>query len=230
MENRMKLMRLPVAVVIILAMALSLAVAPSFAAAPEKERVRYLGNGKVEVDFWGDVRYRKTKVTVRDTSGKKYRASIYYRDDDELKFRIKKFKKGKTYRFTIRGLRAEYTRSYGKVSGKVKIKKAPVKKPQYISKSKAISIAKSDVKRRTGISSFYSVYAHRDWDDGIRRWDVTLRAQKGDFRYEYDYEINERSGRIMSRDFDRDRIHRDYDYDGYGGYYDDDWDDYDDWD
>lgn len=224
MENRLKLLRLPVAVVIILAMALSMIAAPSFAAAPDKERVRYLGNGKVEVEFWDDVRYKRTKVTVKDTSGKKYKARIYYRDDDELRFRIKKFKKGKTYRFTIKGLRAEYTRGYGKVKGKVKIKKA-AKKSTYISKSKALSIAKNDAKRR-GFTSFYATYAHRDRDDGIRVWDVTLKAKKGNYRYEFDYEINERTGRIMSRDYDRDRIYPNY----YDDDYYDDYDDYYEWD
>lgn len=127
MENKRNGLRVSVAALLILAMIMSLAASPVFAAAPSKERVKYLGSGRVEVDFYGDVDYRGTKVTVRDTSGKKYSAYLYDRDDDDLKFRIKKYKTGKTYKFTISGVRREGTRSYGQVTGKVKISKASSK-------------------------------------------------------------------------------------------------------
>lgn len=215
MENRICLTRLSVAIVLILALVMGLAASPSFAAAPHKEKVKYLGKGKVEVEFHDDVDYRKTKVTVRDTSGKKYKASIYKKDDDEIRFRIKKYKTGKTYKFTIRGVRDEDTRSYGKVTGKVKIKKA-VKKTTYISKSKAKSIAYSDAKKRTGVKSFYALDIDRDWDDGVRVWDVQFKGKTSTYEYEYDYEIREKGGKILKRDIDRDRIEKDDD---------DDWDD-----
>lgn len=215
MENRIRLTRLPVAIVLILALVMGLAASPSFAAAPHKEKVKYLGKGKVEVEFDDDVDYRRTKVTVRDTSGKKYKASIYKKDDDEIRFRIKKYKKGKTYKFTIRGVRDEDTRSYGKVTGKVKIKKA-VKKTTYISKSKAKSIAYSDAKKRTGVKSFYALDIDRDRDDGVRVWEVQFKGKTGTYEYEYDYEIREKGGKILKRDIDRDRIEKDDD---------DDWDD-----
>lgn len=220
MENRIRLTRLSVAIVLILALVMGLAASPSFAAAPEKEKVKYLGKGKVEVEFDDDVDYKRTKVTVRDTSGKKYKASIYKKDDDELRFRIKKYKTGKTYKFTIRGVRDEDTRSYGKVRGKVKIKKATAKS-KYISRSKAKSIAYNDAKKRTGVKSFYDLEIEKDRDDGVRVWDVQFKGKTSTYEYEYDYEIREKGGKIVKRDIDRDRIERDDD---------DDDDDRDDWD
>ena len=220
MENRMRMLRLPVAVVIILAMALSLIAVPSFAAAPHKERVKYLGNGKVEVEFDDDVDYenRRTKVIVRDTSGKRYKVSVYKKDDDELRFRIKKFKKGKTYRFTIKGVRDEDTRSFGNVRGKVRIKKAVTKKVTNISRTKAKNIAYADAKKRTGATSFYDLDIDKDRDDGVLIWEVDFKSRG----YEYKYDIKVKGGKILKRDIDRDDDYWDDRDDR------DDWDDRDD--
>ncbi len=211
MENRMRLLRLPVAVIIILAMALSLIAVPSFAAAPHKERVKYLGNGKVEVEFDDDVDYknRRTKVIVRDTSGKRYKASVYKKDDDELRFRIKKYKRGKTYRFTIRGVRDEDTRKYGNVRGKVRIKKAVKKKVTNISRTKAKNIAYADAKKRTGAKSFYDLDIDKDRDDGVLIWEVDFKSRG----YEYKYDIKVKGGKILKRDIDRDDDYWDDRYD-----------------
>ena len=46
---------------------------------------------------------------------------LYEKDSDDLEFRIKNYKKGKTYRFTLSGVKQIGDVSYGKVSGKVKI-------------------------------------------------------------------------------------------------------------
>ena len=101
-------------------------------AAPQIEKVKGKKNGVVEVDFYGDVRYRNLKVTVKDSSGKKYKTRIVERDDDELEFKIVNYKAGKKYSYTISGIRQRGERTYGKVRGVVTIPKA-----KSTSKSKA---------------------------------------------------------------------------------------------
>ncbi|MCI9596823.1 MAG: hypothetical protein HFE75_05900 [Firmicutes bacterium] len=213
MEKKMTLWRVPVACLMAFLMVLGLAASPVFASAPAKERVKYLGSGKVEVDFWNDAEYRNVKVTVKDTSGKKYKASIYDLDDDEIKFKIRKYKSGKTYKFTISGVRAEYTSKFGKVKGTVKIKKAS--KTKNISASKAKSIALNDAAKRYGVSKsqVYNLYAKKDRDDGVTVYEVEFRTRT----HEYEYEIS-MSGRILKRDRDYDDDRYDRDYDDYYDY------------
>lgn len=195
MEKRMTLLRLPIVCLVALAMVLGLAASPAFASAPAKEKVKYLGNGKVEVEFWDDVEYRNVKVTVKDTSGKKYKASIYELDDDELKFNIKKYKAGKTYKFTISGVRAEFTSKFGKVKGTVKIKKAS--KAKNISASKAKSIALDDAAKRYNVpkSQFHNIHVKKDRDNGIAVYDVEFRTTT----HEYEYEIS-MTGKILKHE------------------------------
>ncbi len=199
MEKGMRWLRLPTAVLIALIMVLGLAASPAFASAPTKEKVNYLGSGKVKVEFLEDVDYRKAKVTVKDTSGKKYKASIYDMDDDELKFRIKKCKEGKTYKFTIKGIRAEYTSKFGKVKGTVKVKKPSHGKN--ISADKAKSIAMNDAAKRYNVSKseFHYVHVKKDRDDGITVYEVEFRTAT----YEYSYDIS-MSGKILKHDRDWD--------------------------
>ena len=97
--NKRKL-RLPVISAVLMTMLVTTAV-PSFAAAPKKEEVKYLGKGCVEVEFKSDVDYKNSKVTVKDTSGKSYTASIYKRGDDEVKFKVKNYKAGKSYNLSL---------------------------------------------------------------------------------------------------------------------------------
>lgn len=109
---------------VVSALVASLAIpSAAFATAPQKEDVDYLGSGKVEVEFASDVDYKNAKVVVKDANGNKVSASIYYKDDDELRFKAAKYKAGATYSFTISGVREEYTSSYGKVSGKYTVPK-----------------------------------------------------------------------------------------------------------
>ncbi len=168
------------------------------ASAPSKEKVSYLGSGKVEVDFLGDVEYRKPKVTVKDASGKKYKASIYKLDDDEIKFKIKNYKAGKKYKFTITGIREEYTSKYGKVKGKVTIKKESKKN---ISLKKAKNIAINDAVKRYQVSKNQVTYLHgkKDWEDGVAVYEVEFLANN--MKYEYVVSIK---GKILERDRDLD--------------------------
>lgn len=194
MENKRNGLRVSVAALLVFAMIMSLAAAPVFAAAPSKERVKYLGSGKVEVDFYGDVDYRNSKVTVKDTSGKKYSAYIYDRDDDELKFKINKYKSGKTYKFTISGIRNQGTSKYKSVSSSFKIKKA--------AKNITASQAKSIAFKNAGVSAS-QVYDY-DWDTdyyrGVQVYEISFKA-KG---YDYEYKIAKKGGKIMKKDVERD--------------------------
>ncbi len=206
MESKMmRGLRTPVAILMALALVMGLVAAPAFAASPDKEKVKYLGKGKVEVEFWQDVDYRNPKVKVKDTSGKTYKAAIYDRDDDELKFRIRDYKAGKTYKFTIQGVRAEYTSKFGSVSGKVKIKKA--NKGAVITAERAKEIALKDAGLTE--SQVYRLRAHKDYDDGRAYYDVSFKTKKK----EYDYEISMK-GKILERDIDWN-----------DDWYDDEWDD-----
>lgn len=164
---------------------------PAFASVPKKEKVEYEGKGKVEVEFYGHVKYRSLKVTVKDTSGKKYKAKVVHRDNDEIKFKILNRKAGKTYKFTIRYVKKTGTFKYGKVYGTVKIPKAG----KYISRAKAKSIALADAASRYRIvkSSVRDYECEREY--GVYEIDFEARKSGGYYR-DYEYYIDAKSGRI----------------------------------
>lgn len=93
------------------------------AMAPYIEDVEHKGSGRIEVDFHGDVSYRNCKITVKDNKGKKYKVVRVRKDEDDIRFTIKKFKRGRTYKITIKGIRLWGTDGYGKRSCKVRIPK-----------------------------------------------------------------------------------------------------------
>lgn len=93
------------------------------ARAPYIEDVEHKGGGRIEVDFHGDVSYSNCKITVKDNKGKKYKAVKIRKDEDDLRFTIKKYKRGRTYKITISGIRLIGTSGYGKRSCKVRIPK-----------------------------------------------------------------------------------------------------------
>lgn len=84
---------------------------------PSIESTEYEGRGRVEVDFRGRVQYKNAKVTVKDSSGKSYSASITSKDSDDLTFKVKSIKSDKKYTFKISGIRLKGTGSYTSVSG-----------------------------------------------------------------------------------------------------------------
>lgn len=207
--------RITIASAVILALVLSLTSAPAFASAPKTERVKYLGSGKVEVEFYQDVQYKQAKVTVKDSSGNTYSASIYDRDDDELKFKIKNYKKGKTYKFTISGIRQEYTSKYGKVTGSVK---CPKDQGKNITAKQARDIALKDAGLK--LSGVYDLEVEKERDDGVVKYEVSFKTKK----WEYDYEISLK-GAILHREKEaNDDYYADYNnYDDTDDDYDDDY-------
>ena len=179
---------------LIMPMAFSFGVMPASAASPMIEDIEYCGSGIVEVDFYGDVMYRNTKVTVKDNKGKKYRASIIKKDSDDIKFKIKKYKKGRTYKFKIKNVRSWNGGSYRTVSGKVKINKAS----KFIGKAKAKKIALKDA--GLSASQVWFKKAMLEYDDGRYIYDIEFMHGYT----EYGYEIHASTGRILDRDIDWD--------------------------
>lgn len=90
-------------------------------ASPRIREAEYEGYGRVEVEFKTDVRYKNVKVTVKDTAGKAYSTKIRNKDEDDLTFEIKNYKKGVTYKYIITGVKQKNEKNYGQVSGKIAI-------------------------------------------------------------------------------------------------------------
>lgn len=183
---------------------LGVSVSPTFASAPSKEEVKYEGNGVVEVEYHGKVKYKKAKVVVKDTKGKKYSVKLIKKGKDETKFKIKNLKKGKTYKFTIKGVKKAGTKKYGKVSGKVYVpaaKKATAKKvvSQAVDAAKAKQIALKDAASRYGIdtSKIFAFKSERDRDDGRYEYEIEFKCIKNGVVYEYEYDILESNGSII---------------------------------
>lgn len=111
-------------------------------ASPKIKEAEYEGNGRVEVDFGTKVSYKSAKVTVKDSNGKAYSTKINKKDDDDLTFTIKSFKKGLTYTYKISGIRKKTEKSYSTITGKIKIPAAiaapKVKKVEYDRKDKDV--------------------------------------------------------------------------------------------
>jgi len=85
------------------------------------EDIDYEGNGKVDVEFFGKVVYGKVSVTVKDSAGKTYTATIIDKDSDDLEFKIKNYKAGKKYTFTIKNMKKKGAEKFRKVTGHFKI-------------------------------------------------------------------------------------------------------------
>ena len=93
---------------------------PAMAASASIKKTEYEGSGYVDVDFRSRVQYKSAKVTVRDSSGKTYKANITEKDGDDLTFKASGISSGKTYTYIISGIRAGSSGSYGSVSGTFK--------------------------------------------------------------------------------------------------------------
>ena len=125
MKKRM--ISLILAVILLLAMTTS-----ALAAAPKVKNVEYEGGKKVEVDFVGQVSYKSPKVTVKDSEGRKLSAKITDCDSNDLDFYVPGLKAGKKYTFTITGVRAGTSGSYGTVKGKFSVPaKVAIRKVKY---------------------------------------------------------------------------------------------------
>lgn len=180
-------------------LAMTIQIMPAMAKTPEKESVKYEGGGRVEVEFYGDVEWKNTKVKVKDTSGKRYKTTIIKYDDDEIEFKIKKYKKGKTYKFSISKVRRIGTGSYGTVKGKVKIPKEKTSISRSAAKKKAVNHAVSHYNIKK--STIMDLSIEKDHYGGKAVWEIEFDAKKkGNGWCEYDYKISRSSGKILFHD------------------------------
>lgn len=196
-ENRMKRMKKFTALSLIMAMFLTVGATPAFgaSAAPRVEDVDYEGKGVVEVEFIGKVKYKNVKVTLKDNKGKKYSAKVLKRDRDDIKFRINKYKTGRTYTATISGVKKWSARKYTKVNAKVKIK-AVSKKHITAAKAKSVALKNAGLKA----SQVRYMHVEKDYDDGRYIYEVEFKRGY----YEYSYEIHATTGIILDKEIDYD--------------------------
>lgn len=165
-----------------------------FASAPAIKKVEYEGKGKVEVDFTKRVTYRNVKVTVTDTKGNKYTATVIDKDTDDLEFRIPKYRTGRTYTFKISGVKVKGTSGYGTISGTVKIPK----NSSAVSKSKAVSLAEDHARTALNVTRIRKAEAEKDTFKGKASWDIEFEGKIGNKWYEFDYDVSRSSGKILS--------------------------------
>ena len=194
---RKRIVRWTVSLAVMLTMLLASQIG-AMAASPTVEDVEHKGKGRVEVDFYGKVRYKNLKVSVKDTSGRKYRVTRVRRDDDDVKFTIRNYKAGKTYRITVKGVKMAGTNSFGKATAKLKIPKAA--KGKAISARKAISKAKKHAKKKWGVTGIWDVDVDRDRYRGQPVWEVSFSGNINGQEYEFEYEIARKGGKILRRE------------------------------
>ncbi|MGX8714287.1 MAG: PepSY domain-containing protein [Lachnospiraceae bacterium] len=195
-----KMFKLSASLMLVLTLLLTLS-ASVFASSPTIRKTTYEGKGIVEVDFTRRVRYKDVKVTVKDNDGKAYKTVIVEKDKDDLEFKILKYQKGKTYKFTITGIKVRGSQTYGKVTGTVKIP-APVTNP--ISGSKAISIAVNHAAKHFNLSNIIEKEVEKDLYKGTPSWEVEFKARMNGRWYEFDYDIDRASGKILHFEYEPD--------------------------
>ena len=83
--------------------------------------VEYKGKGVVEIEFPAKVQYKKPAVQVLDQDGNAYKAAILTKTAQELRFKIRKYASGKTYSFTVKGIRSSGDKKYGSLNAKMYI-------------------------------------------------------------------------------------------------------------
>ena len=147
-------------------------------AAVHIEEIEYDGKGKFEIDFTSDVKYKKFKLTVKDSKKKAQKVRIIEKDEDELDFRIVNNKPGETYSYKITGIRKKGDKKNTTLTGKVRIPKSigsvKVKEIEYDSDDGEVEFEfKQDVKWKsvkvtiTKGGKNYVRYIEDKDDDGI---------------------------------------------------------------
>ena len=196
---------------------------PVFAAAPAKEKIEYEGKGLVEVEFYGKVAWKNPVVTVKDASGKTYKATIVKKDGDDITFKINGYKEGTKYNFTISGARKKGTKGYGKISGTVAIpkaktvakkpapKKAAAKTPAkvtYIASATAKNTAINAAVKNLGAqkASLKKFEVEKDTFRGKVVWEVSFEGKRSGKTgwFEFEYVIDATTGKILRTEVERD--------------------------
>ena len=183
-------------------------VTSAFAAVPAKEEVEYKGSGKVEVEFVGKVNWKSPKVTVTDTSGKKYVATIIKKDNDDITFQIKGFKAGTKYNFAISGINKKGTTGYGTVKGTVSIPKAKAAPATTIAKNTAkttaVNAAIKNYKAQKNTMRDFDI--EKDTYKGKKVWEVSFEAKRTGCKgiFEFEFKIDVTTGKILYNKVERD--------------------------
>ncbi len=193
--TKKRLFTLPAAAILTFALLITTA-ASAFAAAPSIRKTDYEGRGRVDVDFNKDVKYNKsTKVTVKDSTGKAYTATIIDKDEDDLEFKIKNYKEGENYSFTISGVKIKGTSKYGKVSGTVAI---PAAKKTTVSKSKAIAAAVAHAQNTLKVTNIRDKDAEKETYRGTASWEVEFEGKMNGKWYDFEYNVDRANGSILN--------------------------------
>lgn len=183
-----------IATAMLLAFGLTLAPVSAYSA-PSIEDVEYEGNGRVDVEFWQDVSYRNCKVKVKDTKGNSYKTTILERDDDGITFRIKKYKTGRTYNFTVKGVKVWGTDKYKSVKGKVKIPsagKVVVRNVEYDGEDRQVEFEFKGKVKWSNDAKVTITKNGRNYSNGIIDWDndsVEVSVDRLKYGAKYNYKI-----------------------------------------
>lgn len=154
-------------------------------------KAKYDKNGIIEIDFKTKVEYENAKIVVRDSKGKAYTASILDKDEDDLEFKIKNYKAGAAYTYTISGIRPKGATSYSSVSGKVSI---PAAEKVKVTLEQAKNIVLKHAKLTASDVNFTK--ATLDKSQGTPSYEIEFQYQN----MEYEYEIHATNGKILDWD------------------------------
>ena len=149
------------------------------ATTPRIDAIKHKGKGRIKAEFHGKVRYKNVKVTVKDNNGKKYKVKNVRKDSDDIRFTIVKYKKGKTYKITISGVKKKGTGKYGKASGRCTITPI-VKSVPRLTDLQAKSIAESYLTAahyQTYLKGAYVSFAN--YSDSHGYWNVAASDVNG---------------------------------------------------
>ena len=72
---------------------------------------------EVSFEFQGEVKWKKTKVTIRNSKGKNMVRKIVEKDDDEIEVSVKKLSPGEKYIYKITGVARKGSKKYRTVKG-----------------------------------------------------------------------------------------------------------------
>lgn len=193
-----------IAVLLCLVMILG-SVMPVFAAAPAKEKVEYEGKGRVEVEFMSKVNWKNPVVTVKDSTGKNYTATIVKKDNDDITFAIKGYKEGEKYSFSISGVKRKGTSGYGTVNGTVAI---PARTAQNIKRAEAKNTAIMAAVKNLGLkkSTVREMDVEKDRFKGKTVWEVSFEGKRANKKgwFEFEYLIDMTTGKILRVECERD--------------------------
>lgn len=149
----------------------------------------------IEIDFATNVKYKSSaKVTVKDTTGKTYPATIIDYDKDDCSIHVSNLKSNKTYTVTLTGIKKSSASKYGSLSIKFTIPKASsklVKEVEYDNDDREITFdftgnvvyrsPKITITNTSGTKTYASTIIEKENDECT----VSVRGLKNGSKYKY---------------------------------------------